>query len=145
MQRENPNWGGSVAATMRFINDYGKRAPAAEAEGMYARLLWHVACCMPEVQDDPALDWDAARRAIDRIVRDYPVQRNIQRYFVTACRHADKAEARKLGALLQEPMMLEAVSPGNGGNYRPCRDWASGKIPQFEMHDRPPGGVKLIH
>ncbi|MBW8777573.1 MAG: hypothetical protein JF596_22065, partial [Stenotrophomonas sp.] len=59
VDREDPRWGGSVAATLRFINDYGRRAPAADEEGLYARLLWHVICCTPEVDVDPALDWAA--------------------------------------------------------------------------------------
>ena len=130
---------------MAFINDYGKRLPAADTEGLYARLVWTASCCERGIANDPALDWQAVRHGIDAILRDYPAQSNVQRYLFLACSHPDKAEVLKLLPLVDGPTIESAVGRGNVGVFGSCLDWARGKIPEFAMRDHETGEVKLIH
>lgn len=140
-----PQWGGSEHAVLRFINDYGRRPPVAEAEGLYARLIWNASCCTPGLEADPALDWEAARRGIDAVLRDYPAQRNVQRLFFMACSHPDKAEAVKLLPLIEGPPIEQALGKGNVPVYGMCLDWARGKVGSFVMREPQTGSTKLIH
>src|SRR5262249_46470668 len=83
-----PAWGGSPAKMMAYIGEVGRGSDAARAEGLYARLVWTAQDDYEGIEDDPALDWPALSEAFDAILRAWPDQRNVQKFFLMACRHA---------------------------------------------------------
>jgi hypothetical protein len=131
-----PSWGGSAAKMMAWINETGHASDAARAEGMYARLVWTAQDDDERIEDDPALDWPAMMAAFDAILHAWPDQRNVQKFFMMACRHADKPLAARLLPRVREPLLPDIVDADDQPAFRQCADWARGRIPQFTMRDK---------
>jgi hypothetical protein len=77
--------------------------------------------------------------AFEAILHTWPDQRNVQKFFLLACRHADKPLAARLLARVHEPLLSEVVDDDDVLAFRQCGEWARGRIPEFTMRD-PAGG-----
>ncbi len=141
-QRLSPLWHGSEESLIAFINDAG-RTPAAASEGLYVRLVWLASSFYPRIEMDTALDWTAMQKSIDVNVTRYPAERNLQEFFLMACTHPDKTEARRLLPLIHEEPSREVLG-NNVPLFRLCQDWASGKMASFIMREPETGNEREI-
>jgi hypothetical protein len=139
----SPQWHGSNRQLMDFVNEAGHNSPAAASEGLYARLVWNASPTYAQIELDPRLDWPAMRAGMDAVVAHYPAERNVQKFFLIACSHPDKEEARKLFSLIHEAPSREVLG-SNVPIFGLCQEWAAGKIKMFIMRNPDTGEERII-
>jgi hypothetical protein len=80
---------------------------------------------------------------MDAVVAHYPAERNVQKFFLIACSHPDKEEARKLFSLIHEAPSREVLG-SNVPIFGLCQEWAAGKIKMFIMRNPDTGEERII-
>nr|WP_295468700.1 hypothetical protein [Mesorhizobium sp.] len=125
LTRTYPEWGGSVEAIDRLIQDAVERTGERDGDIMYARAYWVVS----DVRYGPTLfrstlaDWPKLKRAFGNMLKQYPDQWNFNRYYRFACDAVGEARFEA------EVRYAQELVPDNKWYFDPdyCRQLSSAK------------------
>ncbi|HEY9028240.1 MAG TPA: hypothetical protein VIP05_28365 [Burkholderiaceae bacterium] len=128
-----PQWGGSVADVVRFARRGADDLSPAEGRGMMARVLWLVnETGVTQALTHPDVDWNTLKASMEDVVRRYPDDWNAQPYLFESCARSDKAEARRLLALVKDAPIAELLNDNVDG-FRACVEWTKSDLPAFRL------------
>ena len=143
MTRLEPKWGGSQADMLALILQ-AAQSTSSERRGMMTHMMQvAVESGYPEVLQWPTPDWSDIKAAFEDELAVFPDDANAQWFFILACSHGDRAEAKHLLEFIKQPPSPRLFGAA-GFSFEPAAAWASGHAPSFLMVDPATGQPRRV-
>lgn len=139
-----PKWGGTPADMLALIQQAAQPTSPTEGRGMMSRLMRYAAeSGYPEVLAWPSLDWETVKASFEDELKAYPDDSNAQWFFIQACTHGDRSEARHLLDFVKQPPS-PILFGAAGFAFDGAAAWARGQAASFMMIDPVTGQPRRV-